>query len=108
MLIRFGDSRYLQSMVDYEKPVRSAYEVLERACALAGLVTAFTMERDYLQIALGDRQKFAQDYSYLTRVYRSTPPRLVVHSGPAECGLAHRVCGPSRMGGQSRRHACSL
>jgi hypothetical protein len=61
-------------MVEYDEPRSSAHDVLERACALAGLVTAFTMERDLPSVDASERAKYGADYSYLTRVYRSSLP----------------------------------
>lgn len=79
-------------MDDYETPARGASEVLERACALAGLVVAFTMERDYPRVAPRELPTFARDYSHLTRVYRSTPPTGLVLS-PNERAILEKPLG---------------
>lgn len=79
-------------MIDYEKPACTAPEVLERACALAGIVTVYTVEKTYPQASPSDRQELSKSYDSLSRVYRSTPPTGVQLS-PTERVILEKPIG---------------
>lgn len=61
-------------MADHEHPACSAAEVLDRACAVAGLVTISTIERDHPNASPTERSTLERAYEYLRGVYRSRPP----------------------------------
>lgn len=79
-------------MTEYENPACSTSQVLERARALAAIVTVLTMEFDYPGVAPAELQKFIATYDYLCRVYRSSPPTGVALS-PKERAILETPLG---------------